>query len=236
MFERLAGDLLGGKVRELTIEHVAGRAADGGPAHRSRDSKVAELHLAELRQVDVRRRHVAMNDPHRLTADVTSRMDAFKRAQEFAGNVGRESGREGTPIARKPSQQAEEVAPVDELHGEPWLVTDFAVCVDLHYISVAHSRMQGRLPLEHGAPLRVSHELRQKPFDDQRGRVSRAIDRPRHVHLGCSAHGQARVEPEWPELDWTARQRSGNGSPRRLFARRHADDECIYAEAARITK
>src|SRR5439155_8394478 len=65
VIERLTGDLLGREVGELPFEDGAGRVSQRGARRRARDPEVTELHLAVAREIEVRRRHVAMNDPER---------------------------------------------------------------------------------------------------------------------------------------------------------------------------
>jgi hypothetical protein len=101
---------------------------------------------------------------------------------------------------------------------------------------VVHRSVESCLALEHRAALGVLDELWEQTLDDQALGKSRRMDRPRQVDLGRAPDGKPRVEPEWAEFHWRARERSRHVSPARLFAKRHPADECIYAEPTGTVK
>jgi len=210
VIEGLPGDLLRGEVGELALQHRAAGRAHGGAARRAGDAEVAELHAAVDGQVEVRRCDVAMDDAERLPGRVARAVDALQRAEDLAADVYGHAGPELAAVADEAAQQAVEVAPVDELHRQPWFVGVHARAVDLDHVLVVHGRMQRRLPLEHRAALGIRHEVRQEALDDEAqwltGRAgSLRVDRPRDVDLCRSTHGEPRVEPVGPELDRPAR-------------------------------
>ena len=127
--ERLARDLLGREVGELPLEHRARRAERSvGAARRPRDAEVAELHAAVDRQVDVRRRDVAVDDAHRLRRPASRAVCTLSSAPQDARArcAPATPGAERAPWLDEPPQQPEEVAAVDELHRQPGLVADDA--------------------------------------------------------------------------------------------------------------
>ena len=156
--ERLAGDLLGREVGELALEHRrCRRSASWRGSWTARDAEVAELHPPVGRQVDVRRRDVAVDDAHRLPARrraprARSRARGAPRARRGrrcprrelavvaasgAAAGGRGRTRRRTPsraTARRPSHARAE---------------------DLDHVLVVHGRVERRLALEHRAALGV---------------------------------------------------------------------------------
>ena len=85
MVERFGRDLLRREISVFAFERDARlRPAEGAGAG---DAEVAELHVAALREVDVRRSHVAVNDPERLTRAVGEPMNARQGFAELARDV-----------------------------------------------------------------------------------------------------------------------------------------------------
>src|SRR5258708_6871315 len=170
-----------------------------------------------------------MDDPHRLPVRVARGMGALEPAQELARHVDRQAGFGRTAVARGSSQEAEEVAAVDELHREPWLSAREARRVDLHDVIVADGGVQRGLAFEHRASVGVGREGGEQRLDAELGGHRVGVDGACHVDLRRPAYGEPRLEPIRAKFDRPARQSSRHALSPGVFARRHLGSECIYA-------
>ena len=139
-----------------------------------------------LRQVDVRRAHVAMDDPERAARRrIARRMHALERAQHLARDVDGDADRQELALLPEAAEQAIAVDAVDVLHREVRLAAVvFARVEDGDDVLVRHRRVEPRLALEHRPALGVGREVREQALDDEplgevRRRGGRAArDRP----------------------------------------------------------
>jgi hypothetical protein len=218
--EWLAGDLLRRQICQFPLEHIAA----GGTqrcAVRARNAEVAEFDLPLNRQVNVRRRHIPVNDEHRPSASVARLVYASQRGKHLPRCVGRNARSQPAAVSGRAPQQPVQVAAVDVLHRQPGLVSGHTRRVHANDVLVMDGRVQRRLALEHRAPLWIGNEVRQQSLDDQLARLGVWIDRPRYIDLGCTAHGEASLEPIRPEPHWPAGERPRHALRGSVFARRH---------------
>ncbi len=207
VIEGLAGHLLGREVGELPLEDRARLVAQGLPRRRPRDAEVPELHPSFLRQVQVRRGDVAVNDPERRSAGVRRRVHALERLQHLVGDVHRDAERQQLVLLAKPPQEPVAVDPVDELHCQVGLAVGAHPRAEhLDDVGVLHAGMQPRLALEHRPTFGVGGEVGQEPLDHHLARLRGRIDGVRQVHLRRAADRDPRIELVRPEAGAAARQ------------------------------
>ena len=166
---------LGGQVAELALHHAGiGRldlAVGLGQA------EVHELHLAVLRQQDVRRRDVAVDDAERLVGlGVLELVGVLQRLAALDHHVDDRGGVEALALAALALDQPLQVAPVHELHHEEVRVVGRLRDVeDLDDVGVLQEQRQPRLVEEHADELLVLRQVRQDAFD--RNRLLEALHR-----------------------------------------------------------
>ena len=199
MIAELACHLLRRQVRELSLEDLAGLAAERGACGGSRDAEVAELHAAVDGQVDVRRAHVAVHDAERLaTRRVHGRVHAVERAQDLARDVHRDADRQALARLTQTAQEPVAVDAVDVLHRQVRLALVVLARVEhLDDVLVRHRDVQARLALEHRSALDVGDEVREQSLDDEAiGQTGAWASGTSEVDLRRAANRDALVEQE----------------------------------------
>jgi hypothetical protein len=169
-------------------------------ALRVRDAEVAQLHVAALRQEDVRGRDVAMHDVHRLALHVARVVRVVEGLEDLVDHEDGQVPRHVQLLLRARPQEAQRVGAVDELEGDEVLPAHVAEVEDLDDLRVRELRRQLRLVDEHRDERRVGREVREDPLDDEdllepvRGANLRAED------LGHASDGEALEERVAAEL------------------------------------
>ena len=199
---RLTRDLLRCEVGELPLEHVAGLAPEGRARGGACDPEVPELHLPVLRQVDVRRRHVAVHDAERAAGErISCSMHAFQRTQDLARDVDGDPDGEQLVLLAQAPQETVAVDAVDVLHRQVGLSARVDASTEHGDDVVMRDRcVEPSLALEHRAALGVGGEVGQQSLDDQLvGQPGVGRRRVRQIDLGRPADRDARVEKEGAE-------------------------------------
>ena len=138
--ERARDRLLGRHVRVLAFDLARIRQL---VAQRRRlgDAEVAQLHLAGVAADDVRRRHVAMNDPQRTAAAVDRRMRRVERGPDLGGDIRGMLGWDRLLLGAAALEDGAHVLAVDVLHRDEVLARDLAHLQDrLPPFSMAEAR------------------------------------------------------------------------------------------------
>ena len=112
---------------------------DGGllAAHgRLGDAEVDDLHLAGVRQEDVLRRDVAVDDAHRAAAGVALAVRVVEAGADLLADIGRGLDGHDALELRRLAQDLEQIAAVDVLHRDVVGVADLAQVEDVRDVHV----------------------------------------------------------------------------------------------------
>ena len=186
--------LLGRHVGELSLERPLLRL---GPLERPLgDAEVGDLHRAVVGDEHVRRRDVAVDDPHRLAARAEPRV----RVVQPVGGGGDDADgvpeleRRGGQVRRAGVRAHElaQVGAVDVLHREERGVAVGADVVDLGDVRVRERRREARLVEEHPEQLGIERVLRQDPLEHDQllEPLDADAQEPRQIDFGHPTDGQ----------------------------------------------
>ena len=185
--ERLCADLLRRHVRELSLDgsgHRLARSICG-----FRDAEVDDLHLARVEDEDVVRRHVAMNEPERLVAELQL-VRRVKSSARLRQNVQHHAGSDALLRLCEPLRQCRKAFAFEVLHDEKELTAIVPQLVDLHHVGMPDVDHETRLIQKHVPKVLLTCEVREDALDDD-GPTEPAWARlSRQEELGHATSGQ----------------------------------------------
>ena len=159
MVDRLAPGLLGGHVLELPLERAA-----LGLRHLAvclRDAEVAELDLSLVRNQDVLRGHVAVDD-----VELAAPVGVVERRGDLARDVNGERNGHRQRDVTAGDQGRAKVGSFDVLHGDEVAARlDFSEVVDVDDVRMIQLRSELRLVREHRDEFVVVRDVRQDLLD-----------------------------------------------------------------------
>ena len=174
---RAHGEEIGAPVEGLGVQllrrHVAELALhDARAGHHALHlalghAEVAQLRDAALRDEDVHRRDVAVDELERGAVVVGALVGVVQPREDVAGDVQRVLQRDRPPhgggVVDHPAQRGA----ADELHGDEVGALLLAEVVDLHDVRVVEEGLHAGLVEEHGLDLAIADELLGDALDDE---------------------------------------------------------------------
>jgi hypothetical protein len=152
--------------REVTaFAEDQARACAHGPFGGCCDAEVGHLHIAAPRHQHVVRAHVAMHDRGRLPLLVDAPMRCAESTAHTCRDEQSSGERDGRVVAASRRDEAAEVHPVHELHGEVVLVLLPSEVEDLNDIGVTERTGDPRFVCEAGDELGVRIHLAQQSLE-----------------------------------------------------------------------
>ncbi|MFO0668327.1 MAG: hypothetical protein U0235_01695 [Polyangiaceae bacterium] len=146
--DALAARLLGRHVSELSLEDAGLLDEQLG----ARDPEIGDLHRAVVREEDVLRRHVAVDDLEGRPRLVLLLVRVVEALGRFADDVRADPGREPRPLGLGRRHEHAEVGALDVLHDEELtLVAAVGELVDLNDVGMVEASRELRLLHEHGS-------------------------------------------------------------------------------------
>src|SRR5690606_27122404 len=170
-----AGYLFGREIRVLALQHVA-RGGARVAQRRTRDAEVAELYVAVLGEIDVRRRDVAVNDAERAPFVVAEAVHASEGLADLAGDGDGDARRDALAFRLRLAHEPERVDAAHVLHREIRLIVDLAGFEDFDDVGVADRLVEPRFRCERRAAGRIVQDPGKHPLDDDGRSVGGAID------------------------------------------------------------
>ena len=195
--ERRLHRLLGRHVREVPLE---------APHHRAivttlGEAEVRQLDLARQRDEDVRRRHVAMDEPQRLPVVALELVREVQPLRQLGGDVQRQDLGDDLALGGQLLGDHPQVVALDVLeHDEVLPVLGDPQIVNLDDVAVRERRVDARLGQQHLDEPLVLREVREDPLDGDELLESFRADDAALEYLGHAAHGDQLEELVLAEL------------------------------------
>ncbi len=233
----LPAGLLRRHVGELPLDDARLLADQSRP----RDAEVGDLHHALVADEDVLRADVAVHDLHRHAALVLAVVGVVEALGGLHDHERAEGDGDPPALAPGGGEQAAEIQPVDELHGEHGLVPNLFERVHLHDVRVVEAHRDLRLVHEHGQELLAAGEGGQHALDHQDLLDALGAGRRlRQEHLGhatCAQAANDAIAPEGSraEVRWgpATRAKDNNSGSRRKRRCAMSADSGLRPERAR---
>ena len=185
MVDPTAGDLLGAHVAHLALL----RADLGLVALNLRlgDAEIADLHPPVIRQQDVRRRDVTVDDAHRVAGVVPRHVGVPEPLEQLHHREEHELARDAPRPPGTAREHVEQILAPDELHRDEQVPVELSELEHLHDVRVREHRRDPRLVDEHRDELGVVEQRRQDLLDRALFGEPTRTEHPSTKHLGHSA-------------------------------------------------
>jgi len=161
--DRQPADLLGRHVRELALDQAG--QGPGGAALRLDDAEVDELDLTLVRDDDVLRADVAVDQVERLARAIALVVGVVERLADLEDDVAGLGRAEPAVVVLQVVEDGAQVAPRHVLLDDEVAALDLTEVEDLGDVRVAQLTGDLRLVDEHGDEVAVVGDLRQQHLD-----------------------------------------------------------------------